>query len=256
MALLRQTRVLFSKFHTPLSTTPKITNSISSPSSNKAATTASTTTTVLEVERKFRALAVPTLLLTPGSSSNLKHYNYNNTLLPQFTSVQPLPCRTIHDVYFDDARRRLGAAGAWVRRGGDFVHSRFEGLRGAEEVGRCVRGVLGLQLHLNEPQEGEGDGDNFGLEKVAEFVTTREAWVVDGEFKVVRDRMDFGHEVGEVELQVVVDKGLGGEEKAALMEEVDGRIERFMRRYRWAWEEGEAVGKLTAYFEMVRKKGL
>jgi hypothetical protein len=27
-----------------------------------------------------------------------------------------------------------------------------------------------------------------------------------------------------------------------------------MKRYSWAWEEGEAVGKLTAYFEMVKAR--
>jgi thiamine-triphosphatase len=103
------------------------------------------------------------------------------------------------------------------------------------------------------------DDHNFGLETLAEFVTTREAWVVDGEFKVVRDRMDFGHEVGEVELQVEVGgregEVMGEVEKGAVMEEMDQRIERFMQRYAWAWERGDAVGKLTAYFEMVKRRG-
>jgi thiamine-triphosphatase len=79
--------------------------------------------------------------------------------------------------------------------------------------------------------------------------------------------MDFGHEVGEVELQVEVGGGGGGEmdgdgkmhvgeeEKVALMDEMDRRIEAFMKRYSWAWEEGEAVGKLTAYFEMGKRSG-
>jgi thiamine-triphosphatase len=101
-----------------------------------------------------------------------------------------------------------------------------------------------------------GDNQNFGLGTLAEFVTTREAWVVDGEFRVVRDVMDFGHEVGEVELQVEVDgEKMSEGEKGVVMEEMDRRVEAFMDRYGWAWERGEAVGKLTAYFEMVRRRG-
>jgi hypothetical protein len=38
------------------------------------------------------------------------------------------------------------------------------------------------------------------------------------------------------------------------MEEMDKWIEGFMKRYAWAWERGEAVGKLTAYFEMVMRR--
>ncbi|AEO67146.1 uncharacterized protein THITE_2010984, partial [Thermothielavioides terrestris NRRL 8126] len=192
-------------------------------------------TTILEVERKFRRLA---------KQPHTPHTH-------MFASVQPLPTRTIHDIYYDTPTRALSAAGAWVRRrdgawqakvrrGGDFVRSRFEELRGERDVGRCVAAVVGIE---------EAVVRDFGLGKLAEFVTTREAWLVDGKFKVVRDRMDFGHEVGEVELQVEVEGGIGEGEKAVLMEEMDRRIVAFMRRYAWAWEEGEAVGKLTAYFE-------
>jgi thiamine-triphosphatase len=238
--------------------------------------------TILEVERKFRRLTVPTL-------TNLIHHDKNNTTRsattgtsiprynPLFIAVQPLPTRTIHDIYYDTPDRILSSSGAWIRRRndaweakvrragwkGDFVNSRFEELRGARDVGRVVADVLGRTVTW----DGDMEEGGFGLGKLAEFVTTREAWVVDGQFKVVRDRMDFGHEVGEVELQVEVGGSGGGdldgdgkmhvgeEEKAALMDEMDRRIEAFMERYSWAWEEGEAVGKLTAYFEMGKRSG-
>ncbi|KAK4130097.1 hypothetical protein BT67DRAFT_392107 [Trichocladium antarcticum] len=199
-------------------------------------------TTILEVERKFPRLAVPTL-------TSLHQHN------PPFASVVALPTRTIHDIYFDTAQHTLAARGtyvrrrdgAWqakVRRGGDHVDSRFEELRGREAVEGCVARVL---------QEQRDGGPLAGLGRMAEFVTTREGWVVDGVFAVVRDRMDFGHEVGEVELQVEVARGMGGAEKARVMEEMDGRIGVFMERYAWAWEAGTAVGKLTAYLAMVAR---
>jgi thiamine-triphosphatase len=105
---------------------------------------------------------------------------------------------------------------------------------------------------------GMGGGEEyFGLGVIADLVTTREAWLVDGEFKVVRDVADFGHEVGEVELEVELagGGGMGEEEKAVIMEAMDCKVEAFMERYAWAWERGEAVGKLTAYFEMLERRG-
>jgi thiamine-triphosphatase len=228
-------------------------------------------TTILEVERKFRRLAVPTLTnLCTTTTSTTTASNNDRRYHPNFRSVLPLPTRTIHDIYYDTPDHTLcTSGGAWIRRrngewqaklkrGGDFVNSRFEELRGAREIGACIRSILlmngdgGTGTGVVFQHEGE---NNFGLEKLAEFVTTREAWLVDGEFQVVRDRMDFGHEVGEVELQVEVPVEEAQKEKGvAMMEEMDRRIEGFMKRYAWAWEEGEAVGKLTAYFEMMGEK--
>ncbi|SPQ23846.1 aea923be-eb16-4998-bfb9-11f02ef90806 [Thermothielavioides terrestris] len=233
------------------------------------APTSPTKTTILEVERKFRRLAVPSLTLNNSPDLPLRPLYRPEQKQPHtphthmFASVQPLPTRTIHDIYYDTPTRALAAAGAWVRRrdgawqakvrrGDYFVRSRFEELRGERDVGRCVAAVLGSGLGRRcgtnaaaaeeEEEYSKGEGGekvvgveeevvrDFGLGKLAEFVTTREAWLVDGEFKVVRDRMDFGHEVGEVELQVEVEGGIGEGEKAVLMEEMDRRIVAFMRR--------------------------
>ena len=220
-------------------------------------------TTIPEVERKFRRLTLPTLAAIPShNNTNTNTHPSKPKYTPIFQSILPLPTRQIHDIYFDTPRRSLGAAGAWirkrngaweakVRRGGGFVNSRFGELKGVRAVRSCVEKILERESGVAVEEEGQ----NFGLEKLAEFVTTREAWVADEEFKVVRDRMDFGHEVGEVELQVEwAEGGEGLAGKEVVMEEMDRRIEGFMKRYWWAWEEGEAVGKLTAYFEMVKGK--
>lgn len=194
----------------------------------------------LEVERKFPRLAVRQLTQHGGS--------------PAFASLRKLPPQEIHDAYYDRADK-LSSLGAWVRRrngkweakiamGGDYANSRFQELAGGGDVGAYVRGVLGGEQAREE--------DSFGLSQTAEFVTARETWVVDGEFHVVRDRMDFGHEVGEVELQQVL-KGeheMPSEEaKREAMQEMDERIVAFMDKYKWAFAPGEAKGKLTAYFE-------
>ncbi|KAK4121694.1 hypothetical protein N657DRAFT_673462 [Parathielavia appendiculata] len=207
--------------------------------------TATTTTkptnkpTILEVERKFRRLTVPTstnihhhTIINNKTSTTTRQGILNYKHSPNFTSVTALPTCTIHDIYYDTPDRALCSRGAWIRQRngeweakvkrawwkGDFVNRRFEELHGE----KCAGGM-----------RAEEEDYSGRLGKLAEFVTTREAWLVHGEFKVV-------------ELQVEVHDGggdgkTGQEEKAALMDEMDRKIEAFMKRYAWAWEEGEAV---------------
>ncbi|KAH6631517.1 CYTH-like domain-containing protein [Chaetomium tenue] len=241
---LRTTRALFT-------TLPQITTPNPTPK------------TILEVERKFRRLTVPTLtgLTTTTPHPQPPHLDHH----PLFHTVHPLPRLTLHDTYYDTPHHALSLAGAWIRRrngaweakvrkGGDFVNSRFEELRGEAEVRKCVSRVLGRGVR----HEG-GEGEDFGLGVMAELVTVREGWVVDGEFRVVRDVVGLGggigHEVGEVELQVEVEGEVGEGEKGVMMEGMDRRVEEFMQRYAWAWERGEVVGKLAAYFEMLERRG-
>lgn len=195
----------------------------------------------LEVERKFRRLAVSDLTSQIGD--------------PRFQSVQPLRQRTIADAYFDRAGR-LAAAGMWVRqrneqweakikKGGDFQNSRFEELSDPSEIGRRVRDIIGC---------AGGTRDFFGLDCVAKMQTTRKAWLADGRFTIVLDAMDFGHEVGEVELQMDVRSALTGraleDYKQRSTQQMDEEIVAFMHRYRWAFAAGAPIGKLTAYFEL------
>jgi len=195
--------------------------------------------TILEVERKFRRLAVPTLTQNGGT--------------PPFQSLRALRATTIHDIYFDKAdvlcnagtwvRRRNGAWEAKIRKGGDRTNSRFEELTDTRDIAACIQRITGIDMKAER---------DFGLGKMAEFTTTREAWVADVVFCIVRDRMDFGHEVGEVELQVEME-GVTEEGKRRVMAEMDGRIGAFMQRYAWAFAPGKPVGKLSAYFEARRR---
>lgn len=198
---------------------------------------------VLEVERKFRSLAVAKLSQTGGT--------------PPFNSLRSLPMKTIRDTYYDK-NNLLSSSGTWVRRrngtweakinkGGNFTNSRFEELTGAADVAACVRSLIGV----DHPETA-----NFGLSTLADFTTTRETWVADNDFRIVLDVMDFGHTVGEVELQQVLE-GTNGEvpselQKHAAAQEMDEKITTFMQRYAWAFTPGKPTGKLTAYFEMVQ----
>ncbi|KAL1842686.1 hypothetical protein VTJ49DRAFT_4465 [Mycothermus thermophilus] len=167
-------------------------------------------TTILEVERKFRRLTVPSLtnLTTTTTTTTTTTATTTSSSAgvcnPPFKSVVSLPTRHIHDIYYDTPRRTLSAACAWVRlrngmwqakvrQGGDFVNSRFEELKGARDVGQCVAGVLGgdggggsgisgmtvdgsgrdQQFKVGAREEEEEEQENFGLSRLAEFVTTR-----------------------------------------------------------------------------------
>jgi len=199
------------------------------------------TISILEVERKFRSLAVQELTANSGS--------------PQFQSIQSLGQRIIHDVYYDRSSL-LSSAGVWVRqrngrweakvkRGGNFTNSRFEELSDPRDISRCIMDLTGI---------GCKEHDKFGLERIASLSTTRKSWVADNEFKIVLDTMDFGHTVGEVELQQQASfKTITGltieQQKQKTMQKMDDRIAKFMERYSWAFCQGAPKGKLTAYFE-------
>ncbi|KAF2140420.1 uncharacterized protein K452DRAFT_299763 [Aplosporella prunicola CBS 121167] len=195
----------------------------------------------LEVERKFRGLAVPALSATAAS--------------PPFASLEYLGKKTIRDTYYDRGNQ-LSARGVWLRlrdgqwqakisRGGTYNNSRFEEVTDPEEIGRRIKNVTALDHdHRN----------NFGLEEMAVLTTLRETWLADGDYKIVSDTMDFGHVVGEVELERT--QTFEGESDAqvqllkdAAMKEMDAEIVGFMERYAWAFLPGTPTGKLTAYFE-------
>ncbi|EFX01723.1 adenylate cyclase [Grosmannia clavigera kw1407] len=187
---------------------------------------------ILEVERKFRGLAVSELTQHGG--------------VPSFQNLRQLPMQTIHDTYYDHDNI-LSAAGAWVRlrngvwqakisKGGGFLNSRFEEFYGAQDIADRVRHITGWDLA--ETKESE----NFGLLPLAEFETRRRAWTANSDFQIVLDSMDFGHEVGEVELQHTLTFDIDEESEAAhekrkaqVMQQMDERIVDFMRTYSWAF---------------------
>lgn len=210
---------------------------------------------VLEVERKFRALAVSELTQRGG--------------VPPFQSLRQLPTKTIHDTYYDLGgvlssagswvRLRNGAWQAKVRKGGGFLNSRFEELYGADNIADHVRSITGWDMANTK------ESSSFGLQPTAAFETRRQAWTANLDFQIVLDTMDFGHEVGEVELQHTLE-GVEGEgeeaeeayeayeaQKTQIMQQMDERIVDFMKTYSWAFAAGEPKGKLTAYFERLQK---
>lgn len=198
---------------------------------------------LLEVERKFCSLAVQDLASNAGQ--------------PAFKSIRALAQKTIHDVYYDNLSGSLISAGIWVRqrngfweakvkRGGDYTNSMFEELTGIELVRRCVMDVTGKE---------DCEKTFFGLNAIATLSTDRQSWIADNEFKIVFDTMNFGHTVGEVELQEEFEFTATAnpaieQQKREKMKEMDQRIEAFMNRYSWAFHLGVPKGKLMAYFEL------
>ncbi|PLB47671.1 hypothetical protein P170DRAFT_447599 [Aspergillus steynii IBT 23096] len=194
---------------------------------------------LLEVERKFRCLAV----------KNLLHYHG----VPAFQSIEYRGKKTFHDIYYDDSsflsskgvwvRQRDGHWQAKIRRGGDFNNSKFEELSGRAEISRYLAQLTWYNTNIH--------GDTFGLSQMAAFTTLRERWLANKEFTIVQDVTDFGHTVGEVELECKVDYDGHDLERYRdmRMAQMDAKIDFFMQRYAWAFCPGVPMGKLTAYFE-------
>jgi thiamine-triphosphatase len=198
---------------------------------------------LLEVERKFCSLAVKDLVSDVGQ--------------PPFKSIRALAQEKIHDVYYDTSSKSLINSGRYVRtrnglweaklkRCGDFTNSMFEELTGSELVRQWVWNVTGKEASEKEC---------FGLEAIASFSTTRQSWSADSDFKIVFDSMDFGHTVGEVELQEDFHSSASTNASKELqmrqkMTQMDERIGAFMSKYRWAFHLGIPKGKLMAYFEL------
>lgn len=190
--------------------------------------------TVLEVERKFSRLQVYPLTADGGN--------------PAIRDLKYLGVKSFRDIYFDD-RNLMSRAGSWVRQrdgiwetkvaqAGDSTDSQFYEIYDLDKIRDHVQSITG---HSQPPSE------SFGLLRVADITTRREAWLADGRFTIVLDRTDFDHMVGEVELEIPVDEGSDAEarNKCSLM---NSDIGEFMQRYAWAFDTSPVVDKLTAYF--------
>jgi thiamine-triphosphatase len=188
----------------------------------------------LEVERKFSSLAVYPLTKNGGH--------------PPFHTLKPLGDRTFHDIYYDSSHL-LSSSGIWVRQrdgdwqakiknGGNYNNSRFEETSNINDIAKHVRDLTGFSQPVSA---------FFGLSPIAAITTHRESWKADEKFKIVLDRTDFGHVVGEVELEEEVDV----EDRChmnKIMTMMDHDIAQFMLRYAWAFTSGTPTGKLSAYF--------
>ncbi|KPI41024.1 uncharacterized protein AB675_8223 [Cyphellophora attinorum] len=201
-----------------------------------------TRTCILEVERKFRPL-------------NARELVFNNVYESRKPSIRYHGVKTLSDAYYDRSKL-LSSAGIWVRErnerwqakvkhGGSFNHSKFEDLTEPRDIAERVGKVLGEEVSAD---------DKFGLGCIAQFTTIRHTYLANDEFKIVLDTTHFFHSVGEVELQKKFKFTATTEQDLALqkqnaMEDMDQRIAKFMDRYSWTFSQGEAKGKLTAWFE-------
>lgn len=206
----------------------------------------------VEVERKFR--------YEPMFVNRFKA----NSGSPAFGSLEYLGKSTFTDTYFDDPVSTLSTQGVWVRQrgtdwqakirqGGDYTNSQFQELSCPDDIARKIKSC-------NIEYSPSGSDMSFGLQSMARFTTIREAWEADKKFKIVLDRTDFGHAVGEVELEEVMEpnndenEALWAAKRQGMTVQMDRQIETFMQDYSWAFPDGKPVGKLSAYFAF-KKEG-
>jgi thiamine-triphosphatase len=202
----------------------------------------------LEVERKFSAEI--------GTLQNLT----TNRRAPRFQTLVCLGQQSIEDQYYDRSsvlsskgiwvRRRNGNWEAKIRKGGSFTNSQFQELSDPQTIAKHVNNLIPTI---------QSQSENFGLESIASFTTTRHLWKADTKFIIALDTTDFGHSVGEVELEFDLDitgkpQPSVDQETQTALAKMDRQIEIFMRRYSWAFPLKKPVGKLSAYFEWERNK--
>jgi thiamine-triphosphatase len=141
-------------------------------------------------------------------------------------------------------RQRNGTWQAKVKRSGNFTNFSFEELSDPHQIPECSTDVTSVVTT---------EQDRFGLGCIAAFSTTQRAWRADGEFTIVLDNADFGHTVGEVELQrelslEVARNACIEEKKPRMMHGMDEKIASNMEHRLWVLCQGPPVGRLTAYF--------
>jgi thiamine-triphosphatase len=191
-------------------------------------------------------------------------------LTQRFTHHEYLGTQTIRDAYFDKngvlmdqgiyLRKRDDEWEVKVRKAGGYINSSFEEFSDLGTIMKVVEGALGDD---GKSGSGNGDGEQGAsalihrmCDCVADMRTTREMWEVDG-FKVVIDKMCFGHMVGEVELVCEVADSRGDEKdgEKEMLEMMDGRIEKFMGEHGDVFPRGGKVeGKLSAWFRVEKER--
>lgn len=172
---------------------------------------------LLEVERKFARLRVYPLRASSGS--------------PPFDNLVALGSQTFRDVYYD-TNSRLSLAGTWVRQrdshweskirqAGNYDQSQFKEVRDHEMIRQQVASLTGISKPASVA---------FGLQQIVDIATFRESWLADDRFKIVLDQTDFGHTVGEVELEVHI-KTDDAHKSKEICEKLDQDIIEFMHKY-------------------------
>lgn len=219
-----------------------------------ATSNGTTNTTTLEVERKFAPTAKSMQLLT------------SNTGVNSFKSLLPRGFLEFEDIYYDTAKNELSNAGVWLRRrgnlwqakvriGGNYTNSAFKEFT---EINK-ISSLLGTLVTGASLDASDGLG-GAAMQETARFVSYRDTFLIDERFTVILDRTDFGHVIGEVELEkdvMVTSKQCEGDTEevdgspiSRVIAEMDQEIDEFMNRYVWAFPPGKSVGKLSAYFAL------
>ncbi|KAI9846088.1 MAG: hypothetical protein M1837_004344 [Sclerophora amabilis] len=204
---------------------------------------------LLEVESKFR---FKESLLTRFRS------NQGN---PPFNRLTFLRTHVFQDTYYDHANV-LSKNGIWIRERadgkskaleakkritGDYTRSTFEEITDGDTIRALIRQYLPQQQQQRSSSsassssclEQQQQSHVGGLDVMARFTTSRQLFVADDRFSIMLDRTDFGHSVGEVELEA--------EDAGSAHREIDA----FLRKYSWFCEGGGPVeGKLSAYFRL------
>ncbi|KAI1609321.1 CYTH-like domain-containing protein [Exophiala viscosa] len=202
---------------------------------------------LLEVERKFCPSAAGLITCNAGS--------------PPFRQILRHRRQVFRDVYYDHGRF-LRNAGVWLRRrnkrweaklkvGGDYKYSQFQEVKGKTAIDAAI--AKHLQGLISRTGPRHLDLPLFlgacRIEPVADIETMRDSWTADDEYTIVIDTTDFGHTVGEVELEHNHPELVQEDAKNDMLKQMDQKIAVFMQRYAWAFPSGQCKGKLTAFFE-------
>lgn len=225
---------------------------------------------VLEVERKF----APT-------STSIRQLD-QNAGEPPFDSVLRMGVTCFKDTYYDTPDDSLSNAGVWLRRrkrfecgslqftpnagepasphgvsweakvrlGGDFINSAFGEITDLQEIQAMLSNLV-----PDAKIDGQYGPRGGQMRELARFVTNRTGYLVDGKFTVIIDVTDFGHTIGEVELERdASEASCEGPGRTLAIATMGEEVGDFMGRFAWAFPPGKPVGKLTAYFDYRAKQ--
>jgi thiamine-triphosphatase len=188
-----------------------------------------------EIERKF--------VFNPALLARFR----SNRAKPPFYHLTHQRTESFQDEYYDAAghllssglyiRKRDNNWEAKYRQGGDFIQSSFYETTNLDEIKQLVN-THTKSKGVKHSSDTTSPENNFGLTSICRYVTSRETFLADDRFSIMLDTTDFGHWVGEVELEA--------HNSTTALADIDS----FMQRYSWFFaNDAKPKGKMTAYFE-------
>jgi thiamine-triphosphatase len=190
-----------------------------------------------EIERKF--------VFNPALLARFR----SNHGKPPFYHLTHQRTESFQDEYYDSAshllrsglyiRKRDKSWEAKYRQGGDFIQSSFYETTNLDEIKKLINANCKSKSVKHSKSDDTSPETNFGLTSICRYVTRRETFLADHRFSIMLDTTDFGHWVGEVELQA--------HDSTTALADIDA----FMQKYSWFFaNEAMPKGKMTAYFEL------